>query len=66
MTNTKDVRTRTEVKELMWEYYRDNKVSIPKWIQECREEIIESLMTGTCVVETFGSFNQTVECDTTA
>ena len=46
MTKTKNVRTRGEAKKLMWEYYRDNKASLPKWIGECREEIIGRLMSG--------------------
>ena len=46
MRNKKDVRTRAEAKKLMWEYYRDNKTSLPKWIGEYREKIIDSLILG--------------------
>ena len=46
MTSTKDVITRTEAKKLMWEYYRDNKSSLPKWIVECREAVLEHMMAG--------------------
>ena len=46
MTKKKTTRTRAEAKKLMWEYYRDNKESLPKWIRECREEIIEALISG--------------------
>jgi hypothetical protein len=61
MTKTKDVRTRAEAKKLMWEYYRDNKMSLPKWIGEFREEILEALIGGKDVEETFLSF---VDCET--
>ena len=46
MTKKKDTRTRAEAKKLMWEYYWDNRASLPKWIGECREEIIELLSAG--------------------
>jgi len=55
MTKTKDVITRAEAKKLMWEYYRDNKASLPKWIRGFREEILESLTGGKDVCETFSS-----------
>ena len=55
MTKTKDVRTRAEAKKLMWEYYRDNKASLPKWIGECREEVIIRLIVGENVGEVFES-----------
>ncbi len=42
----KTTRTRAEAKKLMWEYYRDNKESLPKWIREFREEIISELQIG--------------------
>ncbi len=53
MTKTKDVRTRAEAKKLMWEYYRDNKGSLPKWIGEFREEILTELGLGESVVVAF-------------
>jgi hypothetical protein len=46
MTKKKTTRTRAEAKRLMWEYYRDNKKTLPKWIRECREEIIQSIQAG--------------------
>jgi hypothetical protein len=46
MAKNKGVRTRAEAKKLMWEYYRDNKANLPKWIGEYREEIIEELAKG--------------------
>ena len=51
----KTTRTRAEAKKLMWEYYSENKASLPTWIRECREEILERLMAGDGVVETFDS-----------
>jgi hypothetical protein len=42
----KTTRTRAEAKKLMWEYYSENKASLPKWIREFREEIISDLQTG--------------------
>jgi hypothetical protein len=53
MAKAKDVITRAEAKKLMWEYYRDNKASLPKWIRECREEILTQLALGEPVVGTF-------------
>ena len=47
MTKTKETRTRAEAKKLMWEYYRDNKANLPKWIVEFREDILEDLIQGT-------------------
>jgi hypothetical protein len=41
----KTTRTRTEAKKLMWEYYRNNRASFPKWIREFREEILEILIS---------------------
>jgi hypothetical protein len=46
MAKKNGTRTRTEAKKLMWEYYRDNKASLPKWIGEYREEIIDNLIFG--------------------
>jgi len=60
MTKTKDVRTRAEAKKLMWEYYRDNKASLPKWIVECREEILGLLINGTCVADSFAENIETI------
>jgi hypothetical protein len=55
MTKKKEMRTRAEAKKLMWEYYSKNKASLPKWIRECREEILSELMNGTDVDRTFES-----------
>ena len=55
MTTKKTTRTRAEAKKLMWEYYSENKSSLPSWIRECREEILEELMNGTDVGQTFES-----------
>ena len=46
MAKKNGTRTRAEAKKLMWEYYRDNKASLPKWIGECREEILCKIMLG--------------------
>ena len=53
MTTRKTTRTRAEAKKLMWEYYSENKASLPTWIRECREEILEELINGTDVGQTF-------------
>ena len=58
MRKTKETRTRAEAKKLMWEYYRDNKASLPKWIGEFREEILTSLINGSEVVDVFRSFDE--------
>ena len=42
----KTTRTRAEAKKLMWEYYSENKASLPTWIRECREEILMKLVNG--------------------
>ena len=55
MTKKKTTRTRAEAKKLMWEYYSENKASLPKWIGECREEIITSLTNGDCQNSAFGN-----------
>ena len=39
----KTTRTRAEAKRLMWEYYRENRESLPKWIHDFREEILAEL-----------------------
>ena len=46
MAKKNGTRTRAEAKKLMWEYYRDNKASLPKRIGECREEILSGLVGG--------------------
>ena len=60
MAKRKGVRTRAEAKKLMWEYYRDNKTSLPKWIGECREDVISDLENG---LNTGASFSRyTAKC----
>jgi len=61
MTKTKETRTRAEAKKLMWEYYRDNKASLPKWIGEFREEILGNLISG---VDVKSSFDPCLELST--
>ena len=46
MAKKNGTRTRAEAKKLMWEYYRDNKASLPKWIGEFREDILGKLIAG--------------------
>ena len=55
---TNNTLSRTAAKQVMWEYYDENKTRLPKWIRECREEILERLMAGDCVVETFDSLTE--------
>ena len=64
MAKIKDTRTRAEAKKLMWEYYRDNTASLPKWIVEFREDILEKIMSGVGVSETFESIVGSVELGT--
>ena len=56
MAKKNGTRTRAEAKKLMWEYYRDNKASLPKWIGECREELIRQLILGNNASDVFISF----------
>jgi hypothetical protein len=51
----KTTRTRAEAKKLMWEYYKDNKESLPSSIRDSREEIIEYLLSGFSVFDAFNS-----------
>ena len=55
MTKKNGTRTRAEAKKLMWEYYRDNKASLPKWIVEYREEILDNLIFGETMEMAFGA-----------
>ena len=64
MTKKKTTRTRAEAKKLMWEYYSENKSSLPTWIRECREEVISSLVDGADVRDTFDLIIEIVESDT--
>jgi len=65
-TKNTNTLTRTQAKKVMWEYYRDNKTSLPKWIRECREEILEGLMGGETVELVFDSFVENEELSTAA
>ena len=53
MTTKMKKRTRAEAKKLMWEYYRDNKEFLPKWIREYREDIILGVQNGSAVEKVF-------------
>ena len=66
MTKKKTTRTRAEAKKLMWEYYRDNKETLPKWIRECREEVLEQLIQGQSTSDVFRSIVRSVEQDTSS
>jgi hypothetical protein len=46
-------RTRAEAKKLMWEYYRKNKESLPSCINRLREEILDRLVAGHHVIQSF-------------
>ena len=59
MTKEKTTRTRAEAKKLIWEYYRDNKASLPKWIVEFREEIIKMIINGCSISQSFDDFETT-------
>ena len=54
-TQTKKDLLRAEAKKLMWEYYSENKASLPKWIRECREEILAKIVNGQSPVDVFES-----------
>ena len=64
MTKTRETRTRAEAKKLMWEYYRDNKTSLPKWIGEFREDILADLVVGVQVEHSFANVVRNAEQDT--
>ena len=59
-------RTRAEAKKLMWEYYRDNKSDLPKWIGEFREEILTELMANSDTKLAFDQAIESVESNTEA
>jgi hypothetical protein len=60
----KTTRTRAEAKKMMWEYYRDNKGALPKWISEFREEILARLLSGLAPSIAFKVGPQTTKFDT--
>lgn len=57
-------RTRAEAKRLMWEYYRDNKARLPKWVREYRETILTSVQSGLSAEAAFTRILGDVDCDT--
>ena len=61
----KNVRTRAEAKKLMWEYYRDNKASLPKWIGEYREELLSKIQGGSDGETTFLTVIDSIESKST-
>ena len=63
MTKKTTTRTRAEAKKLMWEYYSENKASLPTWIEECREEVIEDLINGLSAKTVFSEIIESVELD---
>ena len=56
-----NTRTREESKKLMWEYYLENKSTLPKWIKECREEILDKIQIGLDVGSVFSSITENVD-----
>jgi len=58
---TKQQRLREEVKLVMWNYYKENKAQLPKWIREYREDVIEGLMNGEDVETVFSTIVETME-----
>ncbi len=55
---TKKQRLREEAKLAMWNYYKDHKPWLPKWIGEYREEILSAIQSGRNVEV---AFNQIIE-----
>jgi hypothetical protein len=62
--NKKTTRTRAEAKKLMWEYYRENKASLSKWVRSHREQIIQDITFGTPVETAFQQYSENVELNT--
>ncbi len=58
---TKKQALREEAKLVMWNYYKENKTQLPKWIREYREDVIEGLMNGEDVETVFSTIVETVE-----
>jgi len=59
-TQAKITKLRAEAKLIMWNYYQENKSSLPKWIRECREEILEKLIDGDSVEKVFSNIIESV------
>jgi hypothetical protein len=60
---TKKQALREEAKLNMWNYYKDNKNRLPKWIRGYREDVIEGLINGKDVETVFSTIVETVERD---
>ena len=58
---TKRQRLREEAKLVMWNYYKENKAQLPKWIRGYREDVLEGLMDGENVETVFSTILETVE-----
>jgi len=59
--STKNDRLRDEAKRAMWTYYKDSREWMPKWIREYREEIIESISSGSTAADVFTEIINRVE-----
>ena len=42
----REMKLRTEAKQIMWEYYKNNKSRLPSSIRLFREEILAGLLKG--------------------
>jgi hypothetical protein len=60
-TQTKNTKLREEAKLVMWNYYQENKSTLPTWIRECREEILEKLIDGDSVNTVFSTIIESVQ-----
>ena len=58
---TKKQGLREEAKLVMWNFYKENKERLPKWIREYREDVIEGLMNGENVETVFSTIVEMVE-----
>jgi hypothetical protein len=58
---TKKQSLREEAKLVMWNYYKENKGRLPKWIRGYREDVLEGLMNGRDVQTVFSTIIETVE-----
>ena len=53
---TKKQGLREEAKLVMWNYYKENKDRLPKWIRGYREEILNGIIGGRSATEEFGKY----------
>jgi hypothetical protein len=58
---TKKQGLREEAKLVMWNYYKENKDRLPKWIREYREEIISGIESGQKVEMVFNTIIDRVD-----